>query len=130
MLAELRPGPVHVVSRAAFGIRRRRRELADLLASTSWGDKRRRYFLSRTEEHVDALKASLGIWWGAGVLVAPSARLKSADSYIKWAYSITNDKRLCAVRLLGGALHGPPQLQHCTCAPHMQSKVMSKRAKR
>ncbi len=40
----------------------RRRELATFLATQPWGDKRRRYFLSRTEEYVGALRASLGIW--------------------------------------------------------------------
>ncbi len=43
----------------------RRRELAAFLATQPWGDKRRRYFLSRTEEYVGALRASLGIWSAA-----------------------------------------------------------------
>ncbi|GFR44234.1 hypothetical protein Agub_g5369 [Astrephomene gubernaculifera] len=35
---------------------------AELLASTPWGDKSRRYFLDREEEYVGALRAAFGIW--------------------------------------------------------------------
>lgn len=38
------------------------RKFAEVLAQTSWGDKTRRYFLSREEEYVGALRAALGIW--------------------------------------------------------------------
>ncbi|KAG2435906.1 hypothetical protein HXX76_007101 [Chlamydomonas incerta] len=37
-------------------------KLAEMLSNTSWGDKSRRYFLTREEEYVGALKAALGIW--------------------------------------------------------------------
>ncbi|KAK9834972.1 hypothetical protein WJX81_000797 [Elliptochloris bilobata] len=37
-------------------------ELAGILKETEWGDKSRRYYLTRTEEYVDGLKAALGIW--------------------------------------------------------------------
>jgi hypothetical protein len=36
---------------------------AELLAGTAWGNKGRRYFLSRVEEYVEGLKTALGIWW-------------------------------------------------------------------
>lgn len=39
-----------------------RAELAKVLAETDWGDKSRRYFLSREEEHVGGLKAATAIW--------------------------------------------------------------------
>lgn len=38
------------------------RKFADILAKTTWGDKTKRYFLSREEEYVGGLKAALGIW--------------------------------------------------------------------
>jgi acyl-CoA oxidase len=37
-------------------------ELAGILKETEWGDKSRRYYLTRTEEYVEGLKAALGIW--------------------------------------------------------------------
>ena len=39
-----------------------RAELARALADTEWGDKSRRYFLTREEEHVGGLKAATAIW--------------------------------------------------------------------
>ena len=39
-----------------------RAELAQALAETDWGDKSKRYFLSREEEHVGGLKAATAIW--------------------------------------------------------------------
>ncbi len=39
-----------------------RGEFAKMLAATPWGDKSRRHFLTREEEYVGALQASLGIW--------------------------------------------------------------------
>jgi hypothetical protein len=42
-----------------------RRELAELLATKPWGDKTRRYFLTRPEEYREGLKAALGIWCAA-----------------------------------------------------------------
>ena len=39
-----------------------RAELAGIVKETEWGDKSRRYYLTRTEEYVDGLKAALGIW--------------------------------------------------------------------
>ena len=44
---------------------RHRRELAELLATKPWGDKTRRYFLTRPEEYREGLKAALGIWCAA-----------------------------------------------------------------
>jgi len=37
------------------------------LQQTTWGRKDTRHFLSREEEYVGALRASLGIWWAPGV---------------------------------------------------------------
>ncbi|KAL3130658.1 hypothetical protein ABBQ38_008049 [Trebouxia sp. C0009 RCD-2024] len=37
-------------------------ELAQALAESDWGDKSKRYFLSREEEHVGGLKAATAIW--------------------------------------------------------------------
>ena len=39
-----------------------RAELAQVLAESDWGDKSKRYFLSREEEHVGGLKAATAIW--------------------------------------------------------------------
>ena len=39
-----------------------RAELARALAETEWGDKTRRYFLNRDEEHIGGLKAATAIW--------------------------------------------------------------------
>lgn len=39
-----------------------RAELARALAETEWGDKSRRYFLNREEEHVQGLQAATAIW--------------------------------------------------------------------
>lgn len=39
-----------------------RAQFAAMLQRTSWGDKSRRYFLSREEEYTEALRAALGIW--------------------------------------------------------------------
>ena len=39
-----------------------RAELAQALAEADWGDKSKRYFLSREEEHVGGLKAATAIW--------------------------------------------------------------------
>lgn len=36
-----------------------------MLKETEFGDKSRRYYLTRTEEYVDGLKAALGIWCAA-----------------------------------------------------------------
>lgn len=36
-----------------------------MLKQTEFGDKSRRYYLTRTEEYVDGLKAALGIWCAA-----------------------------------------------------------------
>ena len=38
-----------------------------MLKETEFGDKSRRYYLTRTEEYVDGLKAALGIWCAARV---------------------------------------------------------------
>jgi acyl-CoA oxidase len=37
-------------------------ELARMLAATPWGDKSRRYFLTREEEYVGGLRAALAAW--------------------------------------------------------------------
>ena len=39
-----------------------RAQLAQMLAESEWGDKSKRYFLSREEEHVGGLKAATAIW--------------------------------------------------------------------
>lgn len=39
-----------------------RAELAQLLAESEWGDKSKRYFLNREEEHIGGLKAATAIW--------------------------------------------------------------------
>ncbi len=39
-----------------------RAQLAQMLAETEWGDKSKRYFLNREEEHVGGLKAATAIW--------------------------------------------------------------------
>ena len=36
-----------------------------MLATKPWGDKTRRYFLTRPEEYREGLKAALGIWCAA-----------------------------------------------------------------
>jgi hypothetical protein len=43
-----------------FGLTRA--QLAQMLAETEWGDKSKRYFLNREEEHVGGLKAATAIW--------------------------------------------------------------------
>jgi len=40
----------------------RRRELVKLLQSQPWGDKTSRYFMTREQEYVGGLQASIGIW--------------------------------------------------------------------
>ena len=39
-----------------------RAELIELLKRQPWGDKTRRYFYSREEEHVEGLRGALGLW--------------------------------------------------------------------
>jgi hypothetical protein len=39
-----------------------RATLAKELAAKPWGDKSRRYFLTREEEYVGGLEAAVGIW--------------------------------------------------------------------
>ncbi|GLI67460.1 hypothetical protein VaNZ11_011657 [Volvox africanus] len=40
----------------------KKQRFAEILAKTAWGDKSKRYFLSREEEYVGGLRAALGIW--------------------------------------------------------------------
>ncbi|KXZ49049.1 hypothetical protein GPECTOR_23g135 [Gonium pectorale] len=40
----------------------KKHRFAEILAKTTWGDKSRRYFLTREEEYVGGLRAALGIW--------------------------------------------------------------------
>lgn len=52
---------VHLLNGGADKVGRKA-EIARMLASTPWGDKSRRHFLSREEEYVGGLEAALGIW--------------------------------------------------------------------
>jgi len=42
---------------------KRQRELIELMSKHAWADKSKRYSWTREEEHVNALRGAIGIWY-------------------------------------------------------------------